>query len=198
MRRGRGGAGGGGSVVLLAFGAAFDAGGGEPGVEFGGVAAVEVLHHGVEAGDFLGALEEEDADALGAFEAFEVAGGGGEVFAIDGVAVGAEVFDEVGGDELADEFGAEGGFFRELGRGVGGGVFEAGEQGVRVGFDVAGGGFAGEAVEGGESGLVEVDGAGFGQDYPARVFRDPGFDTDAVADGDGVAASSAESKMCMY
>ena len=66
-------------------------------MEFGGVAAVEVLHHGVEPGDFLGALEEEDADAFGAFEAFEVAGGVGEVFAIDGVAVGAKVFDEVGG-----------------------------------------------------------------------------------------------------
>jgi hypothetical protein len=47
------------------------------------------LHHGVEAGDFLAALEEEDVDALGAFEAFEVAGGVGEVFAIDGV---AEIF----------------------------------------------------------------------------------------------------------
>ena len=129
-------------------------------MEFGGVAAVEVLHHGVEAGDFLAALDEEDADALGAFEAFEVVGGGGEVFAIDGVAVGAEVFDEIGGDEFADEFGAEGGFFRELGGGVGGGVFEAGEQGVGAGLDVALSGFAGEAVESDESGLVEVDGAG--------------------------------------
>lgn len=77
-------------------------------MEFGGLAAVEVLHHGVEAGDFLAALDEEDADALGAFEAFEVVGDVGDVFAIDGVAVGAEVFDEVGGDEIADEFGAEG------------------------------------------------------------------------------------------
>jgi hypothetical protein len=60
LRRGRGGGAGGGSFLcLVALGAAFDAGGGEPGVEFGGVAAVEVLHHGVEAGDFLRALEEE-------------------------------------------------------------------------------------------------------------------------------------------
>ena len=148
----RGGAGGGSFLYLVALGAAFDAGGGEPGLKFGGVVAVEVLHHGVEAGDFLAALDEEDADALGAFEAFEVVGGGGEVFAIDGVAVGAEVFDEIGGDEFADEFGAEGGFFRELGRGVG------------VGLDVALSGFAGEAVESDESGLVEVDGAGGADD----------------------------------
>ena len=160
MRRGRGGGDGGISGVFVALWAAFDAGGGEPGVELGGVAAVEDLHHGVEAGDFLATLKEEDADALGAFEAFEVAGGVSEVFAIDGVAVGAEVFDEVGGDELADEFGAKGGLFGELGRGVGGGVFEADEQGVRVGLDVARGGFAGESVESGESGLVEIDGAG--------------------------------------
>lgn len=166
LRRGRGGAVGGGSVVLLALGAAFDAGGGEPGVELGGIAAVEVLHHGVEAGDFLGALVEKEVDGLGAFEAFEVVGGGGDFFAIDGGAVGAEVFDEVGGDELADEFGAEGGFFRKLGRGVGEGVFEAGEQGVGVELDVALGGFAGEAVEGGESGRVEVDGAGGAGDVP--------------------------------
>jgi hypothetical protein len=54
------------------LGAAFDAGGGEPDVELGGVAAVEVLHHGIEAGDFLAAFEEEDVDALAAyaFEAF--------------------------------------------------------------------------------------------------------------------------------
>jgi hypothetical protein len=84
-------------------------------------------------------------------------GGVGEVFAVDGV---AEVLDEVGGDELGDELGAEGGFFSELGRGVGGGVFEAGEQGVGVGLEVAGGGFGGEAVECGESGLVEIDGTG--------------------------------------
>ena len=92
MRRGRGcdvGNVGNVAVVLLALGAALDAGGGEPGVEFGGVAAVEVLHHGVEAGDFLGALEEEEVDVFGAFEAFEVVGGVGEVFAIDGV---AEIF----------------------------------------------------------------------------------------------------------
>jgi hypothetical protein len=55
------------------LGAAFDSGGGELGVELGGVVAVEVLHHGIEAGDFLAAFEEEDADALGAFEALEVA-----------------------------------------------------------------------------------------------------------------------------
>ena len=160
MQRGLGGGDGGSSAVFVALGAAFDSGGGEPGVELGGVATVEVLHHGVEAGDFLAALEEEDVDARGAFEALEVAGGVGEVFAVDGVAVGTEVLDEVGGDELADELGAEGGFFSELGRGVGGGVFEAGEQGVGVGFDIARGGFGGEAVECGESGLVEVDGAG--------------------------------------
>jgi hypothetical protein len=167
LLRGRGGAVGSAAVVLLAFGVAFDAGGGEPGVELGGVAAVEVLHHGVEAGDFLAAFGEEEADALGAFEALEVVGGIGDLLAIDGVAVGAEVFDEVGGDELADEFGAEGGFFGKLGRGVGGSgrsggedVFEAGEQGIGVGLDGALGGFAGEAVEGGESGFVEVDGAG--------------------------------------
>jgi hypothetical protein len=41
----------------------------------------------------------------------EVVGGVGEVFAIDSVAVGAEVLEEIGGDELADELGAEGGFF---------------------------------------------------------------------------------------
>ncbi len=75
MRRGRGGVSSSGTVFLVAFGAAFEAGGGEPGVEFGGVAAVAVLHHGVEAGDFFAALNEEDADALGAFEAFEVVGG---------------------------------------------------------------------------------------------------------------------------
>ena len=63
MRRGWGGADG-VAVVLFALGAAFDAGGGEPSVELGGGAAVEVLHHGVEAGDFLVAFEEEDADAL--------------------------------------------------------------------------------------------------------------------------------------
>jgi hypothetical protein len=167
LQRGRGGDVGSVAVALLPLGAAFDAGGGEPGVEFGGIAAVEILHHGVEAGDFLAALDEEEADALGAFEALEVVGGVGELLAIDGVAVGAEVFDEVGGDELADEFGAEGGFFRELGRGVGGSgrsggedVFEAGEQGIGVGLDAALGGLAGEAVEGGESGLVEIDGAG--------------------------------------
>jgi hypothetical protein len=87
-------------------------------VELGGVAAVEVLHHGIEAGDFLAAFEEEDADALGAFEALEVVGGVGEVFVVDGVAVGAEVLDEVGGDEVAGELGAEGGIFGELGCGV--------------------------------------------------------------------------------
>jgi hypothetical protein len=36
------------------LGAAFHAGG----VELGGVAAIEVLHHGVEAGDFLAAFKE--------------------------------------------------------------------------------------------------------------------------------------------
>jgi hypothetical protein len=35
LRRGRGGAGGGSFLYLVALGAAFDAGGGEPGVEFG-------------------------------------------------------------------------------------------------------------------------------------------------------------------
>ena len=60
--------------VFGALGAALDAGGGEPSVELGGLAAVEVLHHGVEGGDFLAAFEEEDADALGAFEALEVGG----------------------------------------------------------------------------------------------------------------------------
>ena len=103
------------------------AGGGEPGVELGGVAAVEILHHGVEAGDFLAGFRQENADALGAFETLEVVCGVGEIFAVDNVAIGTEVLDEVGGDELAGELGAEGGFFAELGRGVGGGVFEAGE-----------------------------------------------------------------------
>ena len=44
LRRGRDGAVGCVAVVLFAVGAAFDAGGGEPGVELDGVAAVEVLH----------------------------------------------------------------------------------------------------------------------------------------------------------
>ncbi len=113
-----GGGDGGISGVFVALGAAFDAGGSELGVEFGGVAAVEVLHHGVEAGDFLAAFEQEDADAIGAFEALEVAGEVGGVFAVDGVAVCAEVLDEVVWDELADELGAEGGFFGESGGGV--------------------------------------------------------------------------------
>ena len=52
-------------------------------------------------------------------------GGGGEVFAVDGVAVSAE---------------------GSLGGGVSGGVFEAGEQGVGVGLEVTGGGLGGEAV----------------------------------------------------
>ena len=51
------------SASLLRCGLRSDAGGGEPGVELGGVAAVEVLHHGVEAGDFLAGFEEEDVDA---------------------------------------------------------------------------------------------------------------------------------------
>jgi len=45
----------------------------------GGIAAVEVVHHGVELGDFLAALDEELFDLVGAFEAFEVVGGLGGV-----------------------------------------------------------------------------------------------------------------------
>lgn len=159
--RGRGDGGVGFFVVLFAFGAAFDAGGGEPGVEFGGDAGVEVVHHGVESGDFLGALEEELLDLAGALDALEVVGGLGGVFAVEGGAVGAEVFDEVGGEEFFDEPGAEGGFGAESGGGVFSGiVLKKGEQGVGVGGDLACSGFGGDAVGIAEAGFVERVGAG--------------------------------------
>jgi hypothetical protein len=72
------------------------------------------LHHGIGAGDFLAALKEGDADALGAFEVFEVVSGVGEIFTVECVAICTEVLDGVVGDELADEFYSEGEFSHEM------------------------------------------------------------------------------------
>ncbi len=58
-----------------------------------------------------------------------------------GVAVGAEVLDEIGGEFVGDELGAERGVGGELGGGVaaishgGGVVFEEIQEGIRVGGD---------------------------------------------------------------
>jgi hypothetical protein len=39
-------------------------------------------------------------------DSFEIVGGAGGVFAVDDIAVGAQVLDEVGGNEFPDELGA--------------------------------------------------------------------------------------------
>ena len=128
----RGGAGGGSFLYLLALGAAFDAGGGEPGVEFGVVVAVEVLHHGIEAGDFLAALDESDESGLVEVDG---AGGAGDVLEVE--PEGVEQGLKAGGPaDLADfeavELAGDGG---EVGEAADG--FAAGGQ-VGVVFDAEG------------------------------------------------------------
>lgn len=92
IRRGRGGG------LFLALGCALYSAGSLPCVEFRGVAGVEVGKHGVEFLDVFGGLGEDLADAGGVFY---TALGFGLVVGVgigDGVAVGAEVFYEVGGE----------------------------------------------------------------------------------------------------
>ncbi len=122
---------------------------------------------GVEAGDDGLRLAEEGVNGGGAFDAFEVVAVFAGVAGVEDIAIGAEVFDEIGGEFVGDEFGAEGGIFGELGGGVaaignwGGVVFEEFQEGIRVGGD----GFldgGGRVAVGGivEARLVDLDGAG--------------------------------------
>jgi len=120
----------GGVVGLLFLRGALGVGGAFPGDEFAGVAGVFVLDGGVEAADHTLGGGEEGLDGGGAFDAFEVVADFAGVAGIEGIAVGAEVLDEVGGEFVGDEFGAERGLGGELGRGFtavcdeGGVVFE--------------------------------------------------------------------------
>ncbi len=89
-----------------------------PSGEFVGGAAVFVLDGGVEAGDDGLGVAEEGLDGGGAFDAFKIVAVFAGVAEIEGVAVAAEVCDEVGGEFVGDELGAERGLGGELGRGV--------------------------------------------------------------------------------
>ena len=108
--------------LLRAFGVALDAAGSFPGVEFLGLDLVDVGHDGTEDVD-LGADDGELlVDEFGVFGAVE------GVDFVEGVAVLAEVSDEVGSDGEGDETGAEG----VLGGSLGGGVAAVGDGGFIV------------------------------------------------------------------
>ena len=153
-----------------------------PGGELVGVAAVFVLDGGVEAGDDGLGVAEEGLDGGGAFDAFEVVAVFAGVAVGECVAVGAEIFDEVGGEFVGDEFGAQRGLGGELGRGVGGGILEEFQEGIRVGGDGDLAGCGGVAVNGiVEGGFIELDGAGGAGDV-LEVERE-GLDEDGLANG---------------
>lgn len=96
------------------FRGTLDVGGAFPSGEFVGVAAVFVLHDGVEAGDDVLGVAEEGVDSGGVFDAFEVVADFSAVDVAEGLEVGAEVLDEVGGNLEGDELGLEVGVFRDF------------------------------------------------------------------------------------
>ena len=101
---------------------------------------------------------------------------------VEGIAVGAEVGYEVGGKFVGDEFRAQRSLGGELGRGVGGLVFEQTQQGVGVGGDGGldgGGGVAEVGIR--EGGIVEFDGAGGAGDV--LEVGGEGVDEDGLANG---------------
>ncbi len=137
------------------------AGGAFPGGEFVGIPAVLVLDGGIKTGDDGLGLAEQGVDGGGAFDAFEVVAVFGGVAGVERVAVGAEVFHEVGGKFVGDESGAEGSFGGFGFWAFGSLVLQELEQGIRVGGDRGLDGGAGMAVGGiREAGIVQLDGAG--------------------------------------
>ena len=137
---------------------------------------------GVEAGDDGLGVAEEGVDGGGAFDAFKVVAVFAGIAGVEGIAVGAEVGDEVGGEFVGDEFCAQRGLGGELRRGVGGLVFEQTQQGVGVGGDGGldgGGGVAEVGIR--EGGIVEFDGAGSAGDV--LEVGGEGVDEDGLANG---------------
>ena len=119
-----------------------------PGAEFVAVAAVFVVHDGVEVVDLFHAGFDKATDGGGAFHPFAVVALHLVLCVVDSGAVVREVLHEVGREFVGDELRGDAGFgeFEEIG--VGGGKERA----------VAGAGGSGEAV--GETWFVLGDGAG--------------------------------------